>query len=77
MRKKINYSDKNWHIGEQVKDFLPAPKDLVLKEEKEKITIEISRNCLMFFKREAKRQKVPYQRMIRVLLDEYVKRYQG
>lgn len=71
----MEYSDKNWKIGKRVVDFLPAPDQLVTKEEKEKITLELSKSSLEFFKQAAKKQKVPYQRMIRALLDEYASRY--
>ena len=48
-----------------VEDFLPAPADLVPREENVKVTLSLSRRSLDFFKREAKKRRVPYQRMIR------------
>jgi predicted DNA binding CopG/RHH family protein len=54
-----------------LKDFLPRPEDLVLKDNNMKVTLSLSRRSVDFFKREAKRQRVPYQRMIRVLVDKY------
>jgi len=38
------------------------------------VTLSLSRKSVDFFKREAKRQNVPYQRMIRALVDAYAKR---
>ena len=60
-----------------VEDFLPPPEDLVLAEDNIKVTLSLTRRSLDFFKREAKRHRVPYQRMIRALVDEYVARQKG
>jgi len=57
-----------------IPDFLPAPADLVPREENVKVTLSFSRRSLDFFKREAKKRRVPYQRMIRVLVDKYAER---
>lgn len=37
----------------------------------------LSRRSLDFFKREAKKRRVPYQRMIRALVDTYAERQEG
>ena len=60
-----------------VKDFLPPPKQLVPREESVKVTLSLSRRSLDFFKREAKKRRVPYQRMIRALVDMYTERQAG
>ena len=39
------------------------------------MTLSLSRASVDFFRGEAKRQGVPYQRMIRVLIDEYARRH--
>jgi predicted DNA binding CopG/RHH family protein len=57
-----------------IQDFLPAPADLVPREDNVKITLSLSRRSLDFFKREAKKRHVPYQRMIRALVDTYAAR---
>jgi predicted DNA binding CopG/RHH family protein len=57
-----------------VRDFLPAPADLVLREDNVKVTLSLSRRSLDFFKREARKRRVPYQRMIRALVDTYAER---
>jgi predicted DNA binding CopG/RHH family protein len=57
-----------------IKDFLPAPDDLVSREDNVKVTLSLSRRSLDFFKREAKKRRVPYQRMIRALVDTYAER---
>jgi predicted DNA binding CopG/RHH family protein len=60
-----------------VDDFLPSPADLVPREENVKVTLSLSRRSLDFFKREAKKSRVPYQRMIRALVDTYAERRAG
>ena len=60
-----------------IEDFLPAPADLALREDNVKITLSLSRRSLDFFKREAKKRRVPYQRMIRALVDTYAEKQAG
>jgi predicted DNA binding CopG/RHH family protein len=60
-----------------VADFLPAPDQLVPREDSVKVTLSLSRRSLDFFKREAKKQRVPYQRMIRALVDVYAAKQEG
>jgi hypothetical protein len=57
-----------------VSDFLPPPDALVPQEENVKVTLALSRRSVDFFKRAAKRRRVPYQRMIRALVDAYAER---
>ena len=57
-----------------VKDFLPPPEKLVLRQTNVKVTLSLSRRSVDFFKREASKQRVPYQRMIRALVDAYAER---
>lgn len=54
-----------------VDDFLPPPDQLVLKDDEVDITISVTRSTVEFFKAHAERSRVPYQRMIRALLDSY------
>jgi hypothetical protein len=61
-------------IGPVSKDFLPPPEKLVLRESNVKVTLSLSQRSVEFFKREAKKQHVPYQRMIRALVDAYAER---
>ena len=60
-----------------IADFLPAPAELVPREDNVKVTLSLSRRSLDFFKREAKKRRVPYQRMIRALVDTYTERQVG
>lgn len=54
-----------------VKDFLPPPEELVPVDDTVKITLSLTRRSVDFFKRESKKRRVPYQRMIRALVDGY------
>jgi len=57
-----------------VEDFLPSPDELIPREDTVKVTLALSRRSVDFFKRAAKKQSVPYQRMIRALVDAYAER---
>jgi len=57
-----------------VKDFLPPPEKLVMRQANVKVTLSLSQRSVDFFKREAAKQRVPYQRMIRALVDAYAER---
>ena len=54
-----------------VRDFLPSPDELAFREETIKVTLQLSRASVEYFKKEAQIHHTPYQRMIRRLLDEY------
>lgn len=71
MKKKIEYSDEPMGKTKVVKDFLPSPDELAFREETVKVTLQLSRASVEYFKQEAERHHTPYQRMIRRLLDEY------
>jgi len=58
-----------------IRDFLPPPEDLVVRDEGVKITISLSRRSIEFFKGEAKKHDTQYQRMIRRLLDAYAEKF--
>jgi len=60
-----------------IEDFLPAPAELVPREDNVKVTLSLSRRSLDFFRREARKRRVPYQRMIRALVDTYAERQAG
>ncbi len=67
-------SDYEMPIGKitRVKDFLPPPGQLVRPNDKIKITIELDRSNVEFFKAQATKYHTKYQKMIRELLDQYV-----
>ncbi len=59
-----------------IKDFLPPPHQLVQKEENVKVTIALKKSSIEFFKKEAKKHRTSYQRMIREVVDWYASEYQ-
>ena len=75
MKSKIKYTDEPMGELRVVKDFLPPPDRLVLKEDNVKITISLSKSSIDFFKAEAKKQRTSYQKMIRRVIDVYTARY--
>lgn len=74
-KQKIKYTDEPIGKIKIVDDFLPKPKDLVLKEESEKITITLTKSSIIFFKKEAAKHHTHYQTMIRALVDQYASHY--
>ena len=74
MKRKINYTDELLEM-ERIKDFLPRPEQLALKEPTVKVTLSLSRGTVDFFKSSARRHGARYQQMIRRLLDVYASRY--
>jgi hypothetical protein len=75
MKRKIKYTAEPLGDVEVVRDFLPPPDQLVLKDDGVKVTISLSKRSVDFFKVEATRSKTSYQRMIRRLLDTYAEHY--
>ena len=75
MSAKIRYTDEPLGKLRVVPDFLPAPEDLVLREEGVKVTLALSKRSVEFFKREAAKHNTQYQRMIRRLLDAYAEHH--
>ena len=71
MKNKIKYTDEPMDDVQVVQDFLPSPDELAFHEETVKVTLQLSRASVEYFKKEAKIHHTPYQRMIRRLLDEY------
>lgn len=58
-----------------VKDFLPPPEKLLVKSKPVKITITLSQDSVDFFKEIAQKEHIPYQKLIRALLDKYASHY--
>jgi predicted DNA binding CopG/RHH family protein len=73
-QKVVRYTEGEIGKVKVVKDFLPPPDKLVLREANVKVTLSLSQRSVDFFKREAAKQRVPYQRMIRALVDAYAER---
>jgi predicted DNA binding CopG/RHH family protein len=75
MKRKTRYTDEPLGELRVVKDFLPPPEQLILKEENVKVTISLSRSSIDFFKQVAKKQGSSYQKMIRRVIDSYATHY--
>ncbi|MDP1772659.1 MAG: hypothetical protein Q8L15_10275 [Methylobacter sp.] len=75
MSKKTIYTDEPLAMGERVADFLPPPSELVKRDATVKITLELTQSSLNFFKEQAQRERVSYQRMLRNLIDAYAKQH--
>ena len=75
MKKKIKYGDEEIGEVEIVKDFLPKPEDLVFKEDTVKVTLNLSKSSIEFFKGIARKHGSQYQKVIRNLLDNYSSHY--
>lgn len=75
MKRKIKYTDESLGRLKVIKDFLPAPDKLIFKEEPIKVTMVLSKSSVQFFKKTARKQHAPYQKLIRTLLDTYVAQY--
>lgn len=76
MKEKIRYTDEPIQLGRTIPNFLPPPDKLVFKEDGIKVTITLSTKSVYFFKTEAAKRGVQYQRMIRRLLDAYVEAFE-
>jgi predicted DNA binding CopG/RHH family protein len=61
--------------AEIIEDFLPPPDQLVLREDTVKVTLNLSKESVVFLKREAQARGVPYQQMIRRIIDLYTRHY--
>ena len=75
MKKRIKYSDEKIGKVEIVQDFLPRPEDLVYKEDTIKVTLNLSKSSIEFFKEIAQKHGSQYQKVIRNLLDSYTSHY--
>lgn len=61
--------------AEIIPDFLPSPDQLILKEETVRVTLNLNRRSVDFFKIKARENGVPYQSMIRKVLDLYASQF--
>jgi len=71
MKRKIEYTDGPIGNVKRVKDFLPPPEELVLKEKNIRVTINLRKSSVDFFKNVARSSKSKYQKVIRLVLDQY------
>jgi predicted DNA binding CopG/RHH family protein len=72
--KTVRYTEGEIGRVRIIDDFLPSPDELVTREDNVKVTLSLSRRSLDFFKNESKKRRVPYQRMIRAVVDYYAEK---
>jgi len=81
MKKKTRYREAPRSVAEAlaaskpIDDFLPPPEKLIFKRPSIKVTLALSRESIEFFKKKAKDHRVPYQAMIREVVQRYAERY--
>jgi predicted DNA binding CopG/RHH family protein len=81
MKRKTRYAKAPKDIAraisasEPIEDFLPGPDKLVLKEEAVKVTLSLGKESVSYFKKMAKENHVPYQNMIKRVVDLYARHY--
>ena len=75
MKRNRGYTDEPIGPIRIITNFLPPPDQLILKEDGVKVTISLSKRSIDLFKAHARKSKVPYQRMIRRVLDEYASHF--
>jgi predicted DNA binding CopG/RHH family protein len=81
MSNNIKYTDAPLDIAQAlqsavpIEDFLPSPDQLILKEEKEKITIAINKRSLELFKSYAGKHNAKYQTMINDVVSSYADKF--
>ena len=83
MKKKMTYNNapaefrESLNNAERIEDFLPAPEILFPKESVKKVTVQLSTLSIDFFKKLSNDLNIPYQKMIRRVLDNYARHYSG
>jgi hypothetical protein len=75
-KNKTKYTEDAMGTLRVVRDFLPPPDQLVLKEENVKVTISLKKSSVDFFRAKAKENHISYQRMIRQVIDWYASHFQ-
>ncbi len=81
MSKKTGYRDAPPQVAEAIRsatvidEFRPVPDELIPRDETVKVIISLTQKSVDFFKVSAEKQGVPYQTMIRKVLDLYSQRY--
>ena len=75
MKSKIKSTNEPLGNVRVIKDFLPPPEALALKEDTVKVTIALSKTTIEFFKEQAEKNHTQYQKMIMQLLDMYTRRF--
>ena len=76
-RTKKTFRSEDMPAGElkRIPDFLPPPSELVFPEETVKVTLSLTRSSIDFFKKQARKHKTKYQKMIREVVDRYARQF--
>jgi len=74
MKKRTQYTDGLVGDYEIVDDFLPPPELLIRKQEHIRVTINLNKSSVGYFKKIARTGHTRYQKIIRNLLDHYATR---
>ncbi len=75
MKRKIKYTDEPVRLGRRVRDFLPSPAEIALRDKTRRVTINLNEGSLQMFKKEAFRLAIPYQKLLRTVIDLYAQRH--
>ena len=77
MNSKIIYTNEPMEMGQVVKDFLPSPDQLVPKGKTKtnQVTLELTEESVSFFKAQAAREQIPYEKIIELLIEKYAHEY--
>lgn len=67
---KVKYTNEPIN-SRPTKDIFPSPEELMRSEEKQRVTLELTKTSLNFFKKIAQKNNASYQVMIRRLVDFY------
>ncbi len=73
MSKQIRYTDEPMSYEGPIVDFLPSPEELQQLHANVKVTLALSEESVSYFKDSAQKTGVPYQKLIRQVLDAYAK----
>ena len=76
MKKTIKYTDEPIELGATVKDFLPPPGELALRDKTIRVTLSLNEESVNFFKEEAQKEGIPYLKLIRKVVDLYAQHHQ-
>lgn len=74
-KNKVKYSNQKMGRVRVVDDFLPRPEQLALRDESVKVTLNLSRNSVEFFKKLAEEHHTGYQILIRNLVNIYANEF--
>ena len=75
MKKPARFEDAPKGKVTIIEDFLPPHSQLVRKLETVRVTSEFTRSSIEFLKQEAQKAHLPFEIMLRSLVDEYVEQH--